>query len=360
MFHSASSETVASGEPLTAVSSESIAGGTVPALNGITTHKYPDGGRFFVSVAAVAPRPFRFGTVTTSGTDFSRRHWTEHVRRVEGLGFSTVVVADHFGNTTVCTPRLAAAASVTTTLRLGSYVYDNDFRHPVLLAREAAEIDVLSDGRMELGIGAGWANTEYEMVGIPFDPGPTRATRFEEAVAIIGRLHSGETVTQHGEFYQLEDCGLSVEPVQQPIPLLLGGGGPRMTRFAANHADIVGYVPKSLPGGGLDPVEFSVDAFDAKVALLERAIADAASSAGPERGVLLFYAGRTADGMPKDGEGWTSPAILVDSPYALVGDTEQMVETLLERRERWGLTYFTCWEEDVDVLAPVVDRLAGT
>ena len=124
-------------------------------------------------------RPFRFGTVTTGGTDFSRRHWAEHVRRVEDLGFSTLVVADHFGNTTVCTPRLAAAAMVSTHLRLGSYVYDNDFRHPVLLAREAAEIDLLSGGRLELGIGAGWAKDEYDMVGIPFDTGPTRASRFE-------------------------------------------------------------------------------------------------------------------------------------------------------------------------------------
>jgi alkanesulfonate monooxygenase SsuD/methylene tetrahydromethanopterin reductase-like flavin-dependent oxidoreductase (luciferase family) len=96
---------------------------------------------------------------------------------VEGLGFSTLVVADHFANTTVCTPHLAPAAVATTTLRLGSYVYDNDFRHPVLVAREAAEIDVLSDGRMELGIGAGGAKQEYQMVGIPFDPGLTRADR---------------------------------------------------------------------------------------------------------------------------------------------------------------------------------------
>jgi probable F420-dependent oxidoreductase len=312
-----------------------------------------------VSVAAVASRPLRFGTVTTVGTDASRRRWTEHVRRVEGLGFSTLVVADHFDNTTVCTPRLAAAAVVTTTLRLGSYVYDNDFRHPVLLAREAAEIDVLSNGRMELGIGAGWAKDEYHRVGIPFDPGPTRAARFEEAVGIIRSLHNGETVTHRGDFYRLDGCELGVEPVQHPIPLLLGGGGPRMTRFAAARADIIGYVPRSLPGGGLDPAEFSAAAFGEQVAVLDDSLRGR-TDAGPERGVLLFYAGRAADGMPAESEGWTSPKILSDSPYALVGDTDRMVDMLLERHERWGLTYFTCWEEDIDVLAPVVDRLAGT
>jgi len=328
-------------------------------VDGIRRRAHLGGWSSYVTVTTVERRPFRFGTVTTDGTDSSRRHWTEHARRVEGLGFSTLVVADHFDNSTVCTPRLAAAAVVTTSLRLGSYVYNNDFRHPVLLAREAAEIDVLSGGRMELGIGAGWANAEYEMVGIPFDPGPIRAARFEEAVGIIRDLHNGHVVTHRGEFYKLDECELKVDPVQQPIPLLLGGGGPRMTRFAAAHADIVGFVPRSLPDGGLDPAEFSAEAFGEKVAVLDDVLRER-PDAGPERGVLLFYAGRAAGGMPTDGEGWTSPEILTDSPYALVGDTDQMVDTLLERRERWGLTYFTCWEEDIDVLAPVVDRLAGT
>ncbi len=136
-------------------------------------------------------------------------------------------MSDHFLTDSVCTPRLAAAAAVTTTIRLGSYVYDNDFRHPVLLAREVAEIDVLSDGRMEDGIGAGWAKDEYDMLGIPFDPGPTRASRFQESVGIIRRLHNGETVTHDGAFYRLQDCVLGVEPVQHPIPLFLGVGGVR-------------------------------------------------------------------------------------------------------------------------------------
>jgi probable F420-dependent oxidoreductase len=312
-----------------------------------------------VSDAGLAGRPFRFGTVTTGGTDSSRPHWTEHVRRVEDLGFSTLLVADHFGNSTVCTPRLAAAAAVTTTLRLGSYVYDNDFRHPVLLAREAAEIDVLSGGRMELGIGAGWAREEYQMVGIPFDPGPIRAARFEEAVGIIKRLLNGETVTHRGEFYALDGCELYVERVQQPIPLLLGGGGARMTRFAAAHADIVGFVPRSLPAGGIDPAEFSTEAFSQKVAVLDDCVREFGAP-GPERGVLLFYAGADAADLPEEEDGWTSPQILAGSPYALIGDTERMVDTLVERRERWGLTYLTCWEEDIDVLAPVVSRLAET
>lgn len=304
-------------------------------------------------------RPFRFGTVTTNGTETSRRRWADHARRVEDLGFSTLVVADHFANGTVCTPRLAAAAMVTSTLRLGSYVYANDFRHPVLLAREAVEIDVLSEGRLELGIGAGWAKDEYDRVGIPFDAGPVRAARFEEAVGLIRRLHRGETVTHDGAFYRLNDCELQVQPVQAPIPLFLGGGGARMTRFAARNADIVGFVPRSLPGGGLDPAEFSGAAFDEKVSVLDAALGERAGEP-PERGILLFFVGRSAKELPPRNSGWTAPEILADSPYALIGDTDQMVDALLQHRHRWGLSYFTCWEEDIATLAPVVERLAGT
>jgi hypothetical protein len=202
------------------------------------------------------------------------------------------------------------------------------------------------------------ASTTWSVSG--FDDGPIRASRFEEAVGIIRRLHSGEQVTYRGEVYQLEDCELSVEPVQKPIPMLLGGGGPRMTRFAAEHADVVGFVPRSLPGGGLDPVEFSEAAFAEKIVILDEA-PQTSRKDRPERGLLLFYARPNIDSISTDPDAaWTSPEILVQSPYALVGDTDQMVDTLVERREQWGLTYFTCWEEDIDVLAPVVDRLAGS
>jgi probable F420-dependent oxidoreductase len=302
-------------------------------------------------------RPFRFGAVTTHGTKQSRRNWCDYARRLESLGFSTLLVADHYLNATACTPRLAAAAAVTTTLRLGSYVYDNDFRHPVLLAREAAEIDVLSSGRMELGIGAGWARDEYDMVGVPFEPGPVRASRYEEAVLLIRALHDGAAVTRHGQFYNVRDCALLVDPVQRPIPLLLGGGGPRMTRFAAMHGDTVGFVPRSLPTGGLDPAEFASNSFEEKVRLLDQVSAGRADG-GPERSVLIFHQADSADDLPAGDDAWTNPDTLRDSPYALLGDQAQVIDALLERRQRWGLTYITCWEEDVDRFAPVVAALS--
>jgi probable F420-dependent oxidoreductase len=302
-------------------------------------------------------RPFRFGAVTTSGTEHSRRHWCDYARRLESLGFSTLFVADHYMNTTVCTPRLAAAASVTTALRLGSYVYNNDFRHPVLLAREAAEIDLLSAGRMELGLGAGWAKDEYDMVGMPFDPGPVRASRYEEAVHLIRALHEGSAITHHGQFYSVRDCALLVEPVQRPIPVLLGGGGPRMTRFAARHGDMIGFVPRSLPTGGLDPGAFAVSSFEERIRMLDEVSAERADG-GPERAVLVFHQADSADDLPTGQDAWTNPDMLLGSPYALLGDKAQVIDALLERRERWGLTYVTCWEEDVDRFAPVVAALS--
>ncbi len=306
--------------------------------------------------AGRAHRPFRFGVLTTSGTDRSLRGWANHARKVEALGFDTLQVADHFENNTVCTPRLAAAAAVTTSLRVGSYVYDNDFRHPVLLARESAEIDVLSDGRMELGIGAGWHKPEYDKIGVLFDRGPIRAARLEESVSIVRALHSGEPVTHHGTHYRLENCQLLVQPRQHPIPLLLGGGGPQVTRFAGRNADIVAFVPRSLADGGLDPDEFSSAAFAEKVALLDTAAA-ARTDGGPERAILAFEVHRSLSEVPAND--WAPRDVVASGPYCLIGDTAQVVETLLERRERWGLSYWTCWEENLATFIPVVAALSG-
>ena len=278
-------------------------------------------------------RPFRFGVL--GGADSSPvEKWHELARRIEGDGFSTLLVGDHFLTELSCTARLASAAAVTDTLRLGSYVYSNDFRHPALLAKEAAELDVLSGGRFELGMGAGWWKDEYDLVGIPFDEGPVRVSRFQESVRLVRRLLAGETVTHHGAHYNVEGYGLPTEPLQQPVPLLLGGGGPRMTRFAARHADIVGFDPQALPAGGKDPAEFGEAAFEAKLRLLDQ-VADS-TIAEPERGILLFHVARRLEDLPSDG--WADVDLLANSPYTLIGQTQTMVETLLARRDRWGLS----------------------
>lgn len=277
---------------------------------------------------------------------------------MEAEGFDTLLVADHYTNPLSCGPLLAAAASVTTRLRLGSYVYNNDFRHPALLAKEAATIDVLSGGRLELGVGAGWHKGEYDWVGLPFDPPRVRAGRFEESVALMTRLFTGEEVHFNGEYYHLDGLPGAPLPIQQPLPLLIGGGGPRMIRFAGQRASIVGFVPGSLPGGGLDPLQFSFDSMERKIGLLDAAVAGAGrTDGGPERSILVFGLYRSLDEVTEnDG----IPRHLVPaSPYALVGDVEAIVATLHERRERWGLSYYVCFDGHLEQFLPIVRHFAA-
>jgi probable F420-dependent oxidoreductase len=301
-------------------------------------------------------RSFRFGVVFTGEVRDSRA-WAEFARRVEAAGFSTLLVADHYANPMACTPLIAAAAAVTTTLRVGSYVYNNDFRHPALLAKEVATMDVLSDGRVELGLGAGWAKLEYLGAGIMFDSPATRMNRLEEAVGIIRQLLAGEAVEHKGTHYRLRGLPGSPRPAQSQVPLLIGGGGPRMIKFATRSADIVGLVPRSLAEGGLDPQGFALDAMDERIRWIEQTEADAArADGGPERSTLIFAAGQSLDELSAR-EG-IDPVIARSSPHLLAGDHSAMTDALHERRDRWGLTYQVCFDRDLDQLAPVVNALS--
>ena len=205
-------------------------------------------------------RTFRFGAVFTGA--YGAAEWAAIARKLEAEGFSTLLVADHYDNPMSCGPLLMAAANATTTLRVGSYVYNNDLRHPALLAKEAGTIDVLSGGRLELGLGAGWNDSEYNAIGLPFDPGGVRASRMEEGVEVMTRLFTGEEVHYQGRYYRLNGLEGTPLPIQKPLPLLIGGGGPRMIRFAARKANTVAFVPQSLPGGGLDAAKFSAEEMD--------------------------------------------------------------------------------------------------
>lgn len=230
-----------------------------------------------------------------------------------------------------------AAAEATTTLRIGSYVYNNDFRHPALLAKEAATIDVLSGGRLEFGIGAGWHRGEYDSTGIPFDPGTVRVSRLEEAVEVISALWRGGHVDFRGQHYRIDGLEGTPLPIQDPIPMLIGGGGPRMLRLAAAKAATVALVPRSLPEGGLDPVEFAVDAFESRIRALDEAVAASGRPVQPERGLLVFQMYRSDADIAADD--WIDQETAVTSPYALFGDANQMADAIAERRERWGISY---------------------
>jgi probable F420-dependent oxidoreductase len=187
----------------------------------------------------MAVPPFRFGLQLITAD--SRAALVDRARRAEDLGFDVVQTADHLDEVLPPLLTLATVAGATTTLRLGTLVVNNDLRHPVVLAREAAALDLLSDGRLELGVGAGHSEPEYRSAGLPFDRPGVRIARLGESLTLLDGLLRGDEVTLAGDHYAVTGARVHPRPVQGPRPpLLVGGGGPRLLALAARTADVVG------------------------------------------------------------------------------------------------------------------------
>src|SRR6267142_645744 len=200
-------------------------------------------------------RPMRFAT--QAGAAASGPEWIDRVKRLEALGYGTLAMPDHMiGGAWAAMPALAVAATVTQRVRVGTLVIDNDFRNPTVFARECATLDALTNGRFELGIGAGWLDRDYQSTGIPFDRGRVRVARLAEAVTLMKRLFTEEQVTFAGEFYTVEKAECRPKPVQQPYPpFLIAGGGPDILALAGRGANIVAIVPSGITGSGQIPPE---------------------------------------------------------------------------------------------------------
>jgi probable F420-dependent oxidoreductase len=308
-------------------------------------------------------RPFRFGVqVSQAG---SASEWRDIARKLEDLGFSTLFMPDHFGEELAPMPAIAMAAAHTTTLRIGSLVFDNDYKHPAILAKEAATIDLLSDGRLELGVGAGWMITDYDQLGLPYDPPAVRVDRFEEALHVIKQCFTGEKFTYHGEHYRITDYAGWPLPVQRPVPpLLIGGGGKRVLSIAAREADIVGVNPNLRAGAiGRDAT------LDSLKEQTDRKIEWIRDAAGPrwndlEIQMRFFITSVRPDRMamaealaPAFG---VSPEEALESGAVLVGTEDEIADQLHRRREEWGLSYVVVGLDNVDEFAPIVAKLAGT
>ncbi|HXC79860.1 MAG TPA: TIGR03621 family F420-dependent LLM class oxidoreductase [Candidatus Acidoferrum sp.] len=308
------------------------------------------------------PRPFRFGVQEHRAP--SAALWKEKAREVESLGYAALYLPDHFTDQVGPIAALMAAANATKTLRVGSLVFDNDYRHPVVLAKEAATLDLLSDGRFDLGLGAGWMASDYEEAGIPFDSAGTRISRMEEALKVIKGLFTGEPFTFAGEHYRVTGIAGSPRPVQQPHPpILLGGGGRRMLRLAAREADIVnvnfdlreGAVNRNLVRTGL------AEATDEKLGWIRDAAGERMDSI--ELSVTIFLANinddRESVASAMAGGVGVEPKDILDMPHFLIGTVEDVVEDLQRRRERYGISYVIVPGEAAEAFAPVVARLAG-
>jgi probable F420-dependent oxidoreductase len=308
-------------------------------------------------------KPFRFGVnVWRAG---SRAEWVARARKLEDLGYSVLTVPDHLADLFAPMPALVSAAEATKRLRVGTNVLNNDLRHPVLVAREAATVDLLTDGRLQLGLGAGHMKSEYDQVGLDFDPGGTRVERLAEAVTIIKRLFTGEPLTFAGEHYRLTGHKIEPLPVQRPHPpILIGGNGPRLLTLAAKEADIVGFSGITFRQGGVqaDVSGWKAAAIDERARLVRDAAGD--RYARIELNALVQRVIVTDDRRQAAGElagRWTqlSPEEILASPYVLVGTVRQLIEDLQARRERWGISYYVVFEPYIDAFAPVVAALAG-
>ena len=321
-------------------------------------------------------RPFRFAVSAPTHVP-SRREWTDAIRRIEGMGFDAVVVADHFTDGYDLEPivALTTAASVTSTLRLQTGVLGNDYRHPVLVARVAAALDALSDGRFVLGMGAGWMASDYHAAGISLDSPGARVDRFTEAVAVVKGLLRGEPFSFAGSHYMINELTIAPQPVQRPHPpVFLGGGSPRVLRLAGREGQIVG-VNASLAAGRLGS-HAVLDLRAKRVAEKLGWVREGAAAAGRDfadlelemNHWLVRITNSTSDAhefLAKIAARYeVTPEVLAESPSVLVGTVEQCADTLHARREEYGFSYLQLdagfAPKDLSSLAPLIARLAGT
>jgi probable F420-dependent oxidoreductase len=309
------------------------------------------------------PRPFRFGLQVATAA--SGDEWAALARRVEDLGFDTLFMPDHFGDQLAPVPALMAAADATTELKVGTLVFDNDYKHPVVLAKELATIDRLSGGRLEIGLGAGWMLTDYQQSGIPYDPPATRVDRFEEGLAVLKGLLGPGPLTFEGEHYRITGLDGLPKPVREPHPpIIVGGGLQRMLSIAGREADIVGINP-TMPNGAAD----ADAARTGTAAQTDQKLRWVREAAGDRYGDievnLLNFGCFLTDDRAALAEQFAplfglTPAELLEFPHVLIGTTDQICEDLEARRERWDASYIVVQHDAIDAIAPIVARLRGT
>lgn len=301
-------------------------------------------------------RPFQFAVVATGAS--SQREWVELARRAEDLGYDSILVTDHVHQELAPLPALAVAAAVTTRIGLGTYALGNDFRNPVVLAKEIASLALLSERHVRLGVGAGWLLDDYRRTGVPFERGGRRVDRLTEAVTILDALLREGKCAFRGEHYEVDVDELGPVPPVRPS-LLVGGGGRRVLSLAARTAEVVSLLPRATPTGSLDQSDATPARVDEKVAVVRAAAGgrdivlnhvlwECLVTPRPEP-ILDVFARSLA----------CSPDEVRQIPSMLIGTAASVAETLRERRDRWGLSLVTVPADALGTFAPVVAELSG-
>ncbi len=307
------------------------------------------------------PRRFRFGVQIAKAR--SATEWREAARKAAALGYDIFLMPDHFGGQLAIGPALALVAETEPNLRIGTLVWQNDLRHPALLAKEAYTLDVLSDGRFELGIGAGGSfPPEFDWIGVPLEPPADRVARLGESIRILTAVAGDGPVTVEGERYTIRDYEGHPKPVQRPHPPLhIGAGGPRMLRLAAREADIVGLLPSLGDTTTFDEREVGPEAFDEKVALLREVAGDRFDAIELNiliQGLAVSDDREAAIRRLKEERGFEHEQWF-DSPMVFHGSVDRIVEQMETQRERYSISYYAVFEHQIDEFAPIVARLAG-
>ncbi len=312
-------------------------------------------------------RPFRFIAEAVAAADGKRL--AETARRAESIGYDGLVFTDHLLDQLAPIPAMATAAAATERLRVGTFVLNNDLRHPAVLAQDLASIDVLSAGRLDIGIGAGWNEPEYRAIGLPFEPVGTRVSRLTEAIAVLKGAFAGEPFTFSGDHYAVDGLEGRPLPVQSPHPpFLIGGGGRRILTLAAREADTVGLAPRILATGRTDPRSLTIDATAEKIAWVREAAGarfdalelNAYPSVSPvivtdhARAEVARLASRLSE---RTGIAVAEDELLA-SPHIFIGSIDGLTAKVRDLRDRLGISSFMLG--GVDELAPVVERLAGS
>ncbi len=293
------------------------------------------------------PRAFRFGLVAAYAP--SRSAWVSIARRAEELGYATLLMPDRTtGGTLAPIPALAVAAAVTSSLRVGSYVFCNGYRHPVLLAREAATLDLLSDGRFELGLGTGVSSVEFEQMGMAFASAGARIGQLEETIQVMKQLFTEETVNFSGKYYTVTELKGNIRPVQKPrMPILVAGAGERMLSLAAREADIIA-IGSKISAHGADPTDATLEQ---KIAWIREAAGQRFAELELSQTIFDLEISDSSTPLSSQTGGWSMPKRPLN--------TEQAVAHLLEQRERYGFSYLQVSTQQMENFAPVLTRLAG-
>jgi len=307
-------------------------------------------------------KPFKFGAKATWAK--TGAEWANLAKQAEDLGYYSFQIDDHFNKAFAPVPAIMAAACATSTVKVGPHVAGVDFRNPVNFAKEASTIDLLSDGRFMMGIGAGWNMVDYQNSGIEQMDAMTRIERLDEAVQIMRGLWGEGKFTFAGKHFNVAEHDAQPKPISS-IPVLIGGGGPKILALAAQRADIVGVNPK-IVGRSINPKSMATAAaevVDEKVAWIREAAAAAGRTDDIELQLQIFATVVTDDKMgtvekfaPAFG---LPPEVVANAPFFQIGTIDHIKENIQMMRERWGISYIVCQNDGTIPLAPIVAELSG-